>query len=70
MNLENIKSYIKDKKFEMHTFVYKGIRNQTEKFTGIINNCYSGIFIIMLNDGRIKSFSYNDVIMGNLIISS
>ena len=70
MNLNKVKNYIKNMLFEEHVFVYKGVRNQVEKFRGKINNCYSGIFIIELSDGRIKSFSYNDVIMGNLIVFS
>ena len=70
MNLDYVKNHIKNMKLEEHTFVYKSIRNQNQKFVGKINNCYSGIFTVELLDGRIKSFSYNDVIMGNLIISS
>ena len=70
MNLDKVKFYIKNMQYEEHVFVYKGVRNQVEKFRGKINKCYSGIFIIELLDGRIKSFSYNDVIMGNLIVFS
>ncbi len=65
-------NYIKNNFFKLmncnHSFIYKGNRNQVEKFNGAINKCYSRIFLIKLLDGSIKSFSYSDVIIGNLEI--
>ena len=63
-------NYIRNKIFEQinikHLFIYKGNRNQIEKFEGEIVKCYSRIFIIKLLNGAIKTFSYNDFIIGNL----
>lgn len=63
-------TYIKNEVFKefniKHTFIYKGNRNQIEKFDGFIEKCYSRVFLIKLFDGKIKSFSYSDVIIGNL----
>ena len=70
MNLNYIKDKICSELLVKKIFVYKGIRNQNEKFIGKIKKCYSNIFIIELSEGNIKSFSYNDVIMGNLLILS
>ena len=68
MNINNIKNKV----FKLidcnYTFIYKGNRNQVEKFNGVISKCYSRIFLIKLLDGSIKSFSYNDIIIGNLEI--
>lgn len=48
-------------------FRYNGSRNQVDVFTGFINACYNYIFIIY--DGKSnRSFSYVDVIIGNLEI--
>ena len=70
MNLNYVKEKVYSELLIKKTFVYKGIRNQNDKFIGRIKKCYSNIFIIELYDGNIKSFSYNDVIMGNLLILS
>lgn len=68
MNLK----YVRNKIFlllnQRYSFVYKGNRNQIESFIGTIEKCYSRIFIIRLNDQSIKSFSYSDIIIGNLEI--
>lgn len=69
MNINYIKNKILSLIDTGHRFVYKGNRNQIEEFYGFIEKCYSRIFIIKMNDGKIKSFSYNDVIIGNLIIN-
>ena len=70
MNLKYIIEQVESKRFKRKKFIYKGIRNQKEKFIGIIKKCYPNIFIVELVNGRIKSFSYNDIIMGNLVILS
>lgn len=48
-------------------FRYNGSRNQIEEFSGVIVNCYKAVFIIDVN-GLIKSFTYSDVLIGNLEI--
>lgn len=65
-------NYIRNKFFlllnQRYFFIYKGNRNQTERFVGFIEKCYSRIFVIRLLDGSIKTFSYSDIIIGNLEI--
>lgn len=68
MNINHIKRKVFNEVMVKHFFIYKGNRNQIEKFNGIIYKCYSRIFIIKLFDGRIKSFSYSDIMIGNLEI--
>lgn len=49
-------------------FRYNGSRNQIEEFEGVITNCYSYVFVIDL--GYInKSFSYSDILIGNLDVN-
>ena len=65
-------NYIRNKIFlllnQRYSFVYKGNRNQTERFVGFIEKCYSRIFVIRVLDDSIKTFSYSDIIIGNLEI--
>ena len=57
----------KDKKLR---FKYNGSRNQIDEFVGYIECLYPNIFTIRLIDGRIKSFSYNDVLIHKLVFKS
>ena len=68
MNLKYVRNKILLLLNQGYSFVYKGNRNQIESFTGTIEKCYSRIFIIRSNDQSIKSFSYSDIIIGNLEI--
>jgi len=70
MNLNSIKNFVLKNVGLEHKFLYKGLRNQSEEFIGAIIKVYPSIFIIELNDGTIKSFSYNDVVINNLKILS
>lgn len=45
-----------------------GIRNKTEIFEGIISECYRNVFILSTKMGK-KSFSYTDVLVGNIKVS-
>ncbi|MBQ6134763.1 MAG: hypothetical protein IJI60_00420 [Bacilli bacterium] len=70
MNLDRVRNSIREK---MHTklhFVYHSPRNQTEKFTGKIIQCFPSIFVVLTTENITKSFSYNDFIVGNLKICS
>lgn len=50
-------------------FRFNGARNQIEEFDGCIENTYNFIFTIkLLNDNRIKSFTYSDILIDNLEI--
>ena len=56
---------LKDTKIK---FRYNGSRNQIEEFEGVITNCYNYVFVI--KSGNInKSFSYSDILIGNLDVN-
>lgn len=47
-------------------FRFNGTRNQIEEFNGEINGVYNYIFTIKTSNKEIKSFSYSDILIGNL----
>ena len=44
-----------------------GIRNKTDIVEGIISECYEKVFIVLSKFGK-KSFTYTDVLIGNIIV--
>ena len=70
MNIKYIKEKIEKNKEKNLKFIFKGARNQTEEFYGIIENTYNCIFTVKLtnNCNIIKSFSYADVLTNSLEI--
>ena len=68
MTLDKIKEFVKKNKGIQHSFKFKGTRNQVDEFQGIITDLYPAIFIITLDDDKVKSFSYNDLLADNLEI--
>ena len=68
MNLDAAKNKIKSYLGNNYKFIYKGARNQIEEFNGKIVKCYPSIFIIETDNHIIKSFTYNDFIIRNIII--
>lgn len=70
MNLSNIKKDIIKELGVIHLFRFRGMRNQTQEFTGYIKKCYPAVFIIETTEGVLKSFSYNDYIIDNIKIIS
>lgn len=68
MNIDYARKIVKDNLLIQQKFLYKGSRNQNEEFIGVITKMFPAIFIIELNDSSIKSFSYNDLLIGNLRI--
>lgn len=69
MTIDKIKEFIEKNKNIYKKFVFKGTRNQIDKFEGVITEIYPAIFIIKTKKGEIKSFSYNDVLIENLKIN-
>lgn len=69
--INKIKEDIKNKKGKKYHFRFNGARNQIEEFDGIISEVYNYIFIIkVINDKNdLKSFTYSDVLIENLVIS-
>ena len=68
MILDNVRKYISDNLGVFHKFIFYGSRNQTEEFLGILTKVYPAIFVITLENGQIRSYSYNDVLISNLKI--
>ena len=66
--IDKIKDNIVSLKGKKIKFRYNGSRNQIEEFEGIITNCYNFVFIIDVGNIN-KSFSYSDVLIGNLDIN-
>ena len=67
MSVEKIKNFIDENKNQQINFRFNGSRNQIEEFSGKIINTYKSIFIIEVDGAPItKSFSYTDVLIGNL----
>ena len=70
-SIEKIKSRMDSYKGQELYFRFHGSRNQIEEFFGTITSTYDSVFIISLKEGQfIKSFSYSDVLMRKLVISS
>ena len=67
MTIEKIKEIVRKNKNIKKKFTYKGTRNQIEEFEGIINALYPAIFTIKTGN-NIKSYSYSDILIGNLKI--
>ena len=68
MTLDSVREKIILNKGILKTFEFKGSRNQSLKFDGIITDVYPAIFTITLSNNEIKSFSYSDVLIENLRI--
>lgn len=68
MTIGMAKQLVKDKKGIVHSFRFKGARNQIEEFEGTITDIYPAIFIIRLQNEKIRSFSYSDILIDNLKI--
>lgn len=63
---------IKNDVFKMKNFVYRfkinNIRNKSEYVVGRVSEIYDRIFIVKSDDGIMHSFSYSDVLTGNVEI--
>lgn len=49
-------------------FRFHGTRNQTDEFQGVIRDLYPAIFTIQLDNKKIKTFSYSDILTQSLEI--
>lgn len=70
MNLDTAKKLVLEQKGKKHHFVYIGNRNQIEEFDGKIIKLYPAIFLIELDNGMIKSFTYSDYVIRTIRIIS
>ncbi len=67
MTVDKIKLFIENNMNHPINFKFNGSRNQIEEFSGEIVNTYKSVFIIKVDGVPItKSFSYTDILIGNL----
>lgn len=66
--IDKVKNNIVNKKGRNIKFRFNGARNQIDEFEGIINGIYNYVFTIKTMTQETKSFSYSDVLIGNLEI--
>ena len=64
--IKKIRNEVIDKMGVNTKFRFNGARNQIEEFDGKINGVYNYIFTIKTSKKEIKSFSYSDILIGNL----
>ena len=67
MNIDIIKEEIKSKINRKVTISVFGLRNRVNKYDGVIYKVYPNIFTVLI-DGEEKSFTYRDVITGEVKI--
>ena len=68
MTIDKIKDIVIKNKDKVINFKYNGSRNQIEEFEGRIENAYKSIFTIRIDNNITKSFSYTDILIGDLEI--
>lgn len=67
MNLDLIRNKINSNLNKKVIVTVYGLRNKINKYEGILYKTYPNIFSI-IEDGKEKSFSYNDYITGEIKI--
>lgn len=68
MMIDKVKDIVMDNLEIERNFVFHGSRNMLDEFTGKIIGIYPAIFTILDSNGVLKSFSYSDLLIGNLEI--
>lgn len=67
--INKIRNDLLNKMDKVLNFRYNGTRNQIEEFKGIITEIYNSIFIVrIVNKEEVRSFTYSDILIGNLEI--
>ena len=67
--ISKIRNDLLNKMDKVLNFRYNGTRNQIEEFKGIITEIYNSIFIVRIVDKEeVRSFTYSDILIGNLEI--
>lgn len=67
MNINIIKEEIKNKINRKVSISVFGLRNRVNRYEGVIYKVYPNIFTVLI-DGEEKSFTYRDVITGEVKI--
>ena len=71
MMISKIKDYVNTNKGKEINFRLNNGRNQIVNFKGIIISVHQAIFTVKLLDSDVlKSFSYTDILIGNLVINA
>lgn len=68
MMISKIKERVRQCMGKKKSFIFNGTRNQTDKFEGVITAMYPGVFIITLETGSVRAYSYSDLLISNLEI--
>ncbi len=68
MTIDKIKSVVEANRGIERSFRFHGTRNQTDEFQGVITDLYPAIFTIQLENHKIKTFSYSDILTQSLEI--
>ena len=67
MNLDIVRNKIKENINKKVVVTVYGLRNKINRYEGMLYRVYPNIFSI-IEDGKEKSFSYNDYITGDIKI--
>ena len=66
--INKIRNSVRDNLDVHRRFIFHGIRNQNEEFLGKIVAMYPAVFLITLENGSVRSYSYSDLLISNLQI--
>lgn len=66
--IEKIKKDLADMKYKKINIKVNNIRNKSEMLKGKIMEIYPRVFVVETTDGLNRSFSYADVLIGNIEI--
>ena len=66
MILSNVISLIRENIGVSRGFLYKGVRNQNDSFYGVIYKMFPSVFLIKLDNGETRCFSYSDFLISNI----
>ena len=67
MNIDDVKTQIKNNLYSNIEIKVSGMRNKNSTYVGYISNVYPAIFTVRIN-GVDKSFNYVDVLTGEVKI--
>lgn len=68
MMLDKVREEVRSNLNVSRKFVFHGTRNQIEEFEGVISALYPAVFVVTVDENKIRSFSYSDLLIGNLEI--
>ncbi len=66
MTLDKTIELVRQNAGVFHKFIFHGSRNQNEEFYGRITSMYPVVFLITLDNGQVRSYSYSDLLISNL----